>query len=503
MSEANAREAAAKAAPKAAVKKSATELSPNAEPASAAGTRAISEAEPKTVEQTTYPRNAEETQQAIKESQGKDAKPLKDAGENVQAEAKARRDEVGKKVGEAKEAVQKSVENKRQIPGVSATAAKPLQKLAAKATEVEPKSLATATKKVLQDTADTEQLAGAKDPDMADVRSMAEHLSKGQNNLGDPLSLDTDQVESMKRAFNNKIDALQTKVDAGGNGTALRHLINLKQAWHEDLFDAYEQHGDPVAAQNLRSLSKQYAGITEDQFHGPAKTLFRTQSPEKIVTSLVSGGAKSESALDSLMRNSTTKGAASLRDSIQQEIYKRASKPDGTVDAAKALSGLQKMGDAGKKLFGTKYQELQTLLTDAAKKQAAGEEAPSIFSKSQLDNPERVVQDIASNGAPHQTFVENLMKRLPDEGKSTLRDSVDVEIRRISAADDGNIDGVKARKRFYSMGDTAKSLYGDGIRGAEAILRRAVESNGRKEQGFADGSRRKESCEDRGGNGGS
>lgn len=438
-SEASARASAVKP------KVSAQDLSPNAVPLKEAGDRAIAATDESGPQHTTYPRTPEETQQAIKESQGPDAKPLREAGENVQAEAKANREAVGKKVGEAKEEAQASLPKKSTLPIVT----------------IGSRSLGAAAKKVLADTADTEQLAGAKDPDMAEVRDMADHLSKGTNAKGEILTLDPEQIDSVKRAFNNKIDALQAKVDAGGNGTALKNVKALKQAWQEDIYDAFEKHGDPVAARNLRNLSKQYATITDDQFHGPAKSLFRTQKPEQIVSSIVSGGAKSESALDSLMNNSTPKGAATLRDSVQQEIYRQATGSDGNVDASKALSKLQRMGNTGQKLFGSKYQELQTMLADAAKKQAAGEETPSIFSKAQLENPEKIVHDIVSQGATQQSFAENIMKRLPEAEKKTFADSVDAEIRRQTMADDGNIDGIKARKKFYSMSDTAKAVFGD------------------------------------------
>jgi hypothetical protein len=281
------------------------------------------------------------------------AKPLKAAGETVQKEAAATREAAGKKVGASKEAVQKS------LP------AKPSSLLDKNG------SLKAATDKVLKDTTDAEQLAGAKDPDMADVRAMADHLSKGKNAAGDPLNLDPEHVESMKRAFNQKIDALQTKADAGGNATALRNVKNLKQAWQEDLYNAYEQHGDPASAQALKAASKEYAGIVNDQTSGPARAMFRNQSPEKIVSTIVNSGARSQSAVESLVRNMTESGKQTLRDSVLKNIYDKNTLPDGTIDMAKARKNFYSLGDTAKTLYGQDLKPVTDYLDAASKEQAA------------------------------------------------------------------------------------------------------------------------------------
>lgn len=363
------------------------------------------------------------------------AKPLKEAGERVQTEAKAVRDTKGKAVAAAKEAVEKSLpkvaENGskqglvKSIPHlefkedpltnsfaimrpdggqiINPATGYPKRALSVndalkwvgenqdavadqlgikipKSGESEfPKAgkLKSVADKILSDTADTEQLAGAKDPDIAEVRDMADHLSKGQNAKGEPLLVDPKQADSIKRAFDQKIAALEGKVAQGGNAAALRHVKALKTAFNDDLFDSYEKYGDPEAAKALRSANKDYAQTVADQTQGPAKTSLKTQSPEKIVSNIVSGGAKSQSAVESLLKNSSKEGNAALRDSTLKEIYRQTSAKtaDGNIDMNAARQKFNAMGDAGKKLFGEKYDETKQFLDAAAKEQVRRTEA--------------------------------------------------------------------------------------------------------------------------------
>jgi hypothetical protein len=294
------------------------------------------------------------------------AQPIKAAGERVQSEAQAVRDAAGKKVGAAKEAVSKS------LPPTE----NPIF--------LEKGKLATASKEVLKDTADADQLAGAKDPDMADARAMADHLSKGKNAAGEDLSLDTEKIESMKRAFNQKIDALTAKAQAGGNATALRHIKNLKSAYMDDVYDAYEKYGDPKAAQDLRATSKEYANIVGDQTSGPARAMFKNQSPEKIVSTIVNSGARSQSAVESLVRNMSKDGQAVLRDSVLKNIYEKNTLPDGTIDMVKARKNFYSLGDTAKVLYSGDLKPITDFLDAASKEQmarAAKAAKPSATSK--------------------------------------------------------------------------------------------------------------------------
>ena len=492
-SEASAREAAAR--PKV-VAKSAQDLSPQAVTLKEAGERAIAATDESGPHHTTYPRTPEETQQAIKESQGPDAKSLKEAGQNVQEEAQGIKKAKGKELGAAKETLKKSLpenvktDDEYQKQALTELGNKPSVGFARNQfadkefgdldTEQQAKVLdrakqikstetgqmpfpssgeAVKTAKALAKDLGEEKL-GLKDPN-SPLGKLVGRLTSGKNPDGGSLSFSFDDAEASRQALSNAIKSEYSKMTSGGDGTLYHRLVGLKQSFDEDLYDTWEKYGDAAQAQKVRQLGRQYANIIADQYRGPAKALFRTQKPEQIVSSMVSGGAKSESTLDSLMNNSTPKGAATLRDSVQQEIYRQSLNQDGTVNATKALTKLNRMGNTGQKLFGSKYQELQTMLADAAKKQAAGEETPSIFSKAQLENPEKVVHDIVSQGATQQSFAENIMKRLPEAEKKTFADSVDAEIRRQTMAEDGNIDGVKARKKFYSMSDTAKAVFGD------------------------------------------
>jgi hypothetical protein len=236
-------------------------------------------------------------------------------------------------------------------------------------------NLSKAAQAVLDDTASSNKLAGLKDPDMTAVEDMAKHLSEGKDATGNALTASPKEAESLNRAFNSKIDALESKAEQGGNATALRHLKNLKTAFNDDLFDAYEKYGDPDAAKSLRTANKEYAKIVSDQTYGPARGAIKSTSPEKIVSNIVSGGAKSQSQVESLMKNMSKEGQSVLRDSALKEIYRKNTLPDGTIDMTKARKAFYGMGDTAKALFGDKLQETSQFLDAAAKHQAKLEAA--------------------------------------------------------------------------------------------------------------------------------
>jgi hypothetical protein len=289
--------------------------------------------------------------------------PLKEAGQQVQSEAKTVRSAKGAELGGAKEVLKKTLpEGQMRYP--------------------ENGQAASIGKKVL-DEIGTSKL-GLKDPDMAEVESLAKQFTDGKTADGEPLSYNMEEAEAEKRALNAKIDSLQAKVLQGANGSALRHLKNLRAGFTDDLYDMYEQHGDAAAAQSVRNLGREYAKIVDDQTSGPAKAMLRNASPEKIVSNIVSGGAKSQSAVESLMRNMSEEGQVTLRDSVLKEIYRKNTLPDGTIDMAKAQKTFNGMGDSAKTLFGDSHADTSKFLDAAAREQAAKTVAankPSLLSK--------------------------------------------------------------------------------------------------------------------------
>lgn len=429
---------------KAPVTTSASELAPTGKVLKDTGETIKSDLEQKPAGQ--YPHTPEDVQSELAKHKTNTTK--KAVGEKVQSSAQALRDTKGKAVGAAKDQVEASLQ------GVADNTAEPSSF---------PKDghLATTAKSVLDDIGSANQLAGAKDPDMADVEAMAGHLQKGANAQGEPLSVDPKQADSINRAFSAKIDGLQAKAEAGGNASALRHVRALKTAYNNDLFDAYEQQGDPAAAQNLRKLSKDYAQLVDEQTSGPARGLLKNPSPEKIVSSLVSGGSNSQSAIESL--NKVAPGAkATLAEGVKNEILSRATK-DGAVDAVKARDMLNKMGVAGKTVLGDAHKPFSTLLEDAAKKQT--DTGESGLTATQTSAPERIISDIVTGGPKAQSTVEGLLKRVKTpENQDLIRNGVLNEIFRKNTSPEGLIDMAQARKDFYQLGDTAKSLYGSKLK---------------------------------------
>ena len=236
--------------------------------------------------------------------------PLKEAGQQIQSEARAVRSAKGAELGGAKEALKKTLpEGQMPYP---------------------ENGQATSIGKKVLDEIGTSKL-GLKDPDMAEVESLAKQFTDGKTADGEPLSYNMEEAEAEKRALNAKIDSLQTKVLQGANGSALRHLKNLRAGFTDDLYDMYEQHGDAAEAQSVRNLGREYAKIVDDQTSGPARTMLKNASPEKIVSTIVSNGAKSQSAVESVMRNMSEDGQVTLRDSVLKEIYRKNTLPGGLI----------------------------------------------------------------------------------------------------------------------------------------------------------------------------
>jgi hypothetical protein len=425
----------------------AEETIPKAEPLKTAGEAIKTEIE-RQKPSGTYPHTPEESQTVLREANPSVTNP-KEVGQKIQQNAQGVRDAKGKAVGAAKEEV--------------------AQKLPLRPASPLPKGgkLSTKAEEILKESESANQLAGAKDPDMADVQAMADHLFKGKNANGEPLSADPAQADAINRAFKAKIEQLQSKADAGGNATALRHVKDLKAAYQDDLYDAYEAHGDPAAAQALRDASKEYAKTVSEQTFGPAKAIFKNSSPEKIVSNIVSGGTKAQSAVESVLRNGGNDSQTALRDGVKQEILRRATKADGTIDAGKASTSLANMGETGKLIFGDEHKSFSTMLNEAAK---AGRPVESVFSPKQTENPERIVYDLVNGGPAAQTTAETYMKRLSSTNQAVLRDSALKEVYRQNTLPDGTIDMTKARKAVYGMGDTAKTLWGNNLKNTTDFL---------------------------------
>jgi hypothetical protein len=235
--------------------------------------------------------------------------------------------------------------------------------------------------------------------------------------------------------------------------------VDLKSSFDEDLYNSWETHGDASAAQNVRQLGREYAGIVKEQYTGAAKNLFTTPNPEKIIPNIVTGGAKAQSTAESLLKNMSASGKQTFADSVEREIYSRATKGDGTIDAVKARDTLNKMGQTGETIFGDKHAGMTTFLNDAAQKQT--ETGESVLSPAQTKAPERIVYDIVSGGPKSQSQVESLMSKLTPASQKVLRDSALKEIYRQNTFPGGDdIDMAGAQRDYAGLGDTAKSLFG-------------------------------------------
>lgn len=334
------------------------------------------------------------------------AEPLQEAGEKVQADAKSVRAKKGSELGAAKKELSasmpknvdpdevyldKALKEKASAPD-SGFVKNPFSDK--KFEDLDPDQAKAVTKraeqlkveqtgqipfpkkgntvkaaKAIQDSIGDSKL-GLKDPDNP-LSDLTDKFLKGKDQSGKPLSFSFEDAEKERQSLNTLIKTEKSKMRAGGNGSHYHDLVKLKSAFDDDLYDSWEQHGNAAAAQKVRALGKEYAGIVNEQSMGPAKSLFKNQSPEKIVSTIVSGGAKSQSAVESLMKNISPEGQETLRDSSLRELYRRNTLPDGNLDMAKVQKQFSGMGGAGKSLFGPKHAEISQFLDAAAKEQAS------------------------------------------------------------------------------------------------------------------------------------
>jgi hypothetical protein len=458
-------------------------------PLKAAGQKIAPEVQAAERPATQFPRNPEEVQQALgKAAADNKGLPPKEAGQAAQQETQAARVAKGKQVGAAKDVLKKSLptnvrsdteylqqalKDKGAEPDAGfvrnpftdkkfgdltpAQQSEVLQKArdlkTAETGQIPfPKNgEAVQTAKAIRDELGEEKL-GLKDPN-SPLGKLTNKLISGKNpNEGD-LSFSFEDPENARKALNSEIKSEYAKFKAGGDGTLYRRLVDLKSSFDEDLYNTWEEHGDAAAAQNVRQLGREYAGIVREQYQGAAKNLFRTPNPEKIVPGLVTNGAKAESTAQSLLKHMSASGKQTFADSVEREIYSRATKGDGTIDAVKARDTLNKMGNTAKLILGDdRHSQLSTFLSDAASKQ--GETGESVITPAQVNSPERLVYDLVSGGPKSQTQVEGLMSKLSPTSQKVLRDSALREIYRQNTFPNGDIDMACSQRDYSAMGDT-------------------------------------------------
>jgi hypothetical protein len=285
------------------------------------------------------------------EATAKGGLPAQQAGQRVQQEAKTVRDLVGQKVGAAKDAVEASIPETTDGSKVAMT--------------LQPNSKSTlAAKSILDDLGN--QKLDINDPNTASVRKIAEHLAAGKDLNGNMFSLDPSEIDLAKRELNKAIQSQQVAVRNGANGTALGYLKQLKGALQDDIYDYYAKVGDADAAANLRKVSQEYADVVNDQTKGPAKGLLKTQKPEQIINSIISGGENSQTTVDALMRNISPDGQKVLRDSVTKQLYGKNTLPSGDINMEAVQGQFNRMGETGKKLYGDGYNDLKAFIDTAA-----------------------------------------------------------------------------------------------------------------------------------------
>jgi hypothetical protein len=475
---------------------SAEETAASGLPLKAAGQKIGSEVKAAEQPATQFPRNAGEVQEALSNAAADNkGLPPKEAGQAVQQETQAARTAKGKQVGAAKEVLKKSLPtNVRSDAEYLDQALKektaepdagfvrnpytdkefgdlaPEQRVSVLKRAIDIKTSETGqipfpkngesvqTAKAIRDELGEEKL-GLKDPN-SPLGKLTNKLISGKNPTGGgDLSFSFEDADNARKALNQEIKSEYAKFKAGGDGTLYRRLVDLKSAFDEDLYNTWEEHGDAAAAQNVRQLGREYANIVKEQYQGAAKNLFKTQNPEKIIPNLVTTGAKAESTAQSLLKNMSASGKQTFADSLEREIYNRATKGDGSIDAVRGRDTLNKMGNTAKLILGDdRHSQLSTFLSDAGSKQ--GETGESVITPAQVNSPERLVYDIVSGGPKSQSTVEGLMSKLSPTSQKVLRDSALREIYRQNTFPNADIDMAGAQRDYSALGDTAKSLFG-------------------------------------------
>ena len=303
--------------------------------------------------------NAPAPQTGTLEGIAPNAESAKVAGQTIQDAAKAQKQSIGSQVGAAQTAVQQAAPH-------------------ARFTVTPDSKLFDTAQQIINESGGKSQLVeggkGAQEPKSVQIARKV----LGVDEAGAPVYKENEPAQlswsyqDLKAERSNLRDLIDREKDANGNLTAEgRRLVQLKQSLQNDEYSFYQKNADAASADTLKNLRKAYADLhIKDAATGQLNNL----SPEKMVSTIVSQGARSQSLIEDLLEHAPDpEDHAMLQDSVLKEIYRTNPAKDtpGNVNAVKAYKKFQDMGDAGKSLFGDRYDSVDNLLKSAADLQEA------------------------------------------------------------------------------------------------------------------------------------
>ena len=216
--------------------------------------------------------------------------PVQEAGNRIQAEQEAQRSDIGKRLGVAKKIANESLDQGKLEDG----------KLPLRDTDV----AAVKAKELLRQVPSEKFQHFFKE--WADPTETVEGLDPNEGATTKPRALSPEEFEERTTDLSNNIKAEQSAFKSGrANGRDLGMLKQLSAAVNENRWNLMEEFGTKEAAEQVRTISSEYAAHMKDVQFGPAKEFFKNVKPSQLVGKIITAGEGGTDAVQSLMKHSS------------------------------------------------------------------------------------------------------------------------------------------------------------------------------------------------------
>ena len=220
-------------------------------------------------------------------------------------------------------------------------------------------------------------LQSLKDPQMSRIADVVKELNPAKS-----TTLSNQQIDDIRDQLNAEIAQQKIAVKAGNvKGTALKYLTQVKSAFDDEMYgqiqnpDLYRADNTGTggtataaqAAEDYRAANKQYAQTTQRQSKGPAASIFKAMTPEKVIQKLNSGAVDGTTARE-FIADKTPEEIQSLQKGLTKDLIDRTSS-HGEKDYEKAWNLFDKQREAKSVIYGNNYDRVYNDLRENAAKQ--------------------------------------------------------------------------------------------------------------------------------------
>lgn len=204
-------------------------------------------------------------------------------------------------------------------------------------------------------------LQSLKDPALDVVRNVSQELA-------DKGAMDQQDVDAIRQQLNSQIARADAAAKSGSaTGDPARYLKMIKSSFDEEYYQQLSQATNPEQAQQLQSAAKDYAGVVKNQSRGPAATIFKANTPEKVINRLTNADA---TTIGSFTKGMTTDELTGARNGVLKALVDKTANADGTPNWQSLNDTFANKRDSMRALFGDQYDAVSGQIQTRAAAQA-------------------------------------------------------------------------------------------------------------------------------------